>query len=203
LMTGSQVAGGFRHPEYPPAHVQCVGIWYSAMLRTGPYRPISKLTIPSHFISLCDATSGREARDVAELARAHAGVVAEEAREMRWLGETKPCADIADIRGLMQYRVNRLLHPHHVQVDLGRHADRGFKQSEEMRARQSRFPGKGINAGPPAGGSHRGCNPANAPVARPGIQLPDRRRKTSPRGEAFDHRDHQIGQRRFMRGTGL
>src|SRR5476651_1729976 len=85
--------------------------------------------LPSRLISrrLCDAASTREPGNLAKLARADAGVVAEEASEVRRLGKAQPGADVADARRLIEYRVDRLFHAHHVQVDLRRYPDRGFE----------------------------------------------------------------------------
>src|ERR1700761_7149484 len=141
--------------------------------------------LPSRLIfAMCSAASARKTGDVAELARADARMVAEEAGEMGRLGKAELLADIVDAGGLIEHRINRPLHAHDVQINLRRHADRGFEQPEEGRAPPARFRAKGIERNVASGfGPHRGCNLADAPVTRCEVHFPDRSRKTSPRRE--------------------
>src|ERR1700710_1037529 len=80
------------------------------------------------------AASARQPGYGAKFAGTHAGMVAEEASEMRRLGKAELVADVADARRLVQNRIDRPFHAHDVQVDLRRHPNRGFEQPEEMRA---------------------------------------------------------------------
>src|ERR1700690_4090919 len=82
---------------------------------------------------LCAAASAREPGDGAKLARAYADMVAEEAGKMRRRRKAKLVTDVADARGLIQHRVDRFLHANDILIDLGRHADRGLEQPEEVR----------------------------------------------------------------------
>src|ERR1700739_825686 len=181
-------------PKNPPAHVGCIRRNY---LGVSPLAAIStnlKTYHPVSFSAVCSATSTRETGDIPELARADAGMIAKEPREVGRLGKAEALADITDAGGLVQHRVDRLFHAHDVQIDLWRHADRGFEQPEEVRPRQARFLCQGLKRNALSGfGPHRGHNFADAPVARCDVHFPDRSRKTPPRREALDHRDHQVG----------
>ena len=89
----------------------------------------------------CAAQHQLASRETFRNSRAsYAAVVAEEAGEMRRFGKAELVADIADVRGLIEHRVDSLLHPHDIQIDLRRHTDRRLEQPEEMRARQSCIP---------------------------------------------------------------
>src|SRR4051812_47630920 len=111
------------------------------LVRTGSARAIPPALTTYQFVSFagaCSAASTREARDAAELARADAGMVAEEAREMRRLRKAETLAQLAERCLLAHHCIKRALHAHDVEIDLWRNAKRSIKQSEELRARQSR-----------------------------------------------------------------
>src|ERR1700722_15607365 len=162
-------------PKNPPAHFGYVRTIY---LGASPMAAIStnlKTYHPVSFSTVCSAVSARQTRDIPELARADAGMIAEEAREMSRLGKAELLADVAYARRLVQHRVDRLLHAHDVQIDFWGHADRGFEQPEEVRPRQARFLSKSIERNVASRfGPHRGRNLADAPVARRDVHLPDR-----------------------------
>src|SRR3569832_1853744 len=126
-----------------------------------------------------------------ELAWRDTAVVAEKTGEMRGFGKAELMADVGNACRLIEHRVDRLLHPNDVEIDLGRHADGGFEQAEEMRAREPCLAGKGFERGSASGfGSHRGRRFSDAPVAGAQAHFTDRGRKAPPRREALDHRDH-------------
>src|SRR5205814_2012753 len=88
-----------------------------------------------------------KARDVAELARAHPGVIAEEAREMRRLRKAEALAECAEGHILMHHRIEYLLHAYQIQIDLWRYAERSLEQAKKLRTRQARVLGELVDAG--------------------------------------------------------
>ena len=76
-------------PKHPPAHLGCVRRSYSAGLGRPAIPADLKTYHPVSFSRMCGAASARETGDIPELARADAGMVAEEAREMRRLGKAE------------------------------------------------------------------------------------------------------------------
>src|SRR6478609_4513655 len=81
--------------------------------------------------------STRKTRDIAKLARADAGVIAEEAREMRRLRKAKTLAELAERCVLAHDSIERALHADDVEIELWRDAERGLEQAEELRAREA------------------------------------------------------------------
>src|SRR5882724_1232985 len=151
----------------------------------------------------CAAISARKARDVAEFARADAGMVTEEAREMRGLRKTEALAKLAEWRVLAHHRVQRTFHPHHIEIELWRDAERGLEQAEKLRAGQAGPPHELTDARvgiPATHGIHRAPDP---PVAAHRAHAPDRVRKAAPGREPLDHRDHEIRQRLLMGPQGI
>ena len=65
------------------------------------------------------AISGRKTRDVPEFAWTDAGMIAEKASEMRRLLKAEALAELSEPRILMDHGIQRALHSHNVQVDLG------------------------------------------------------------------------------------
>src|SRR5258708_3715143 len=179
----------------PPAQSECVRRPYSAAPRIAAILAHLRTCHPVSFRwALCNAPSTRQPGNLSKLTRTYAGMVAEEAREVSRLGKAELVADVADARRLIEHRIDRLLHANDVQVDLRRHPDRGFEQSEEMRARQSCLLRKCIKDGAgPGFGPHRSSDAADAPITKAATHLSDRSRETSPWRKALDHRDHQVG----------
>src|SRR5258708_18579165 len=93
---------GLHHvPAYLPARSSTRRGQLSGREAQAPYRPLSRLTKSSHLNERpCAAISARKARDVAEFARADAGMVTEEAREMRGLRKTEALAELPKPRVL-------------------------------------------------------------------------------------------------------
>src|SRR5258708_38929218 len=106
----------------------------------------------------CTAISARKARDVAEFARVDAGMVTEEAREMRGLRKTEALAELPKRRVLAHHRIQRTFHPHHIEIELWRDAQRGLQQAEKLRAGQAGAPHELTDA--------RGGNPATHGIHR-------------------------------------
>src|SRR6202043_1275580 len=115
-----------------------------------PYPALSQLANSSHSLG-CHAASTRETRYLPEFAGGNAGIIAEKAGEMRGIGKSEACAELADGNLAMQDGVPRPFHAHDVEIDLGRQADRRLEQPEEMRARKTNLFRQRIDAGFAAG----------------------------------------------------
>ena len=121
---------------------------------------------PASFSALCNAPSARETGNISELARAYAGMVAEEAREMGRLGKAELVADVADAGRPIEHCIDRLLHADDIQVDLRRHPIED-SNSRKKCDRDNPASFANVSRATPAGfQTHRGRDPADAPIAR-------------------------------------
>ena len=135
--------------------------------RTGPNAGKSR-NLPNRLIFAgVEASSARQTGNVAEFARADAGMVPEEAGEMGRLGKAQLRADVVKRTcGRLSTRSTARSIRTHVHIDFRRRADGGFEQPEEMRARQSGFLRQLRNAvglQPPHADGRDGA--ADAPIA--------------------------------------
>src|ERR1700748_870416 len=105
---------------------------------------------------------------------------------MRRLRKAELMADVGEARRLIEHRVDRLLHPHDVEIDLRRHADGGFEQAEEVGAGKPGLAGKGLERSSASGfRAHRSRRLSDPPVAGARAHFPDRGWKAAPWREAL------------------
>src|SRR4030081_2061773 len=78
-------------------------------------------------------------------------MIAKEAREVRGLRKSETHADVAELGIVVQHGLHRAFHPHDIEIDLRRHADRRLEQPEKVRPRQTGLPREIIDVAPPRG----------------------------------------------------